>query len=83
MNLKNGGTGKKQKDLKGGVFRVLREIEKRRILHYLQFAENKVDLLHFVQWLEAYSDGLFHVNIKDREWLENHKKSLQEGKNGI
>jgi len=51
---------------------VLREIEKTRILQYLQFAQNEVDLLHFVQWLETYGNGLFHVNRGKRPKERNN-----------
>lgn len=55
-----------------GLKIMVREIEKTRILQYLQFAENEVDLLHFVQWLEAYSNGLFHVNKGKRPKEKNN-----------
>lgn len=55
-----------------GLKIMVREIEKTRILQYLQFAENQVDLLHFVQWLEAYSNGLFHINKGKRPKEKNN-----------
>ena len=51
---------------------MLKEIEKTRILQYLQLAQNEVDLLAFVQWLEANSDGLFHVNKGKRPKEKNN-----------
>ena len=51
---------------------MVREIEKTRVLQYLQFAENEVDLLHFAKWLETYSDGLFHINKGKRPKEKNN-----------
>jgi hypothetical protein len=51
---------------------MVREIEKRRILQYLQFTENEVDLLKFAAWLETYSDGLFHINKGKRPKEKNN-----------
>jgi hypothetical protein len=49
-----------------------KEIEKTRVLQYLQFAQNEVDLLHFVKWLETYGNGLFHVNKGKRPKEKNN-----------
>ena len=51
---------------------MLKEIEKTRILQYLQFAQKEVDLLHFAEWLEVYSDGLFHINRGKRPKERNN-----------
>ena len=55
-----------------GLKIMVREIEKTRILQYLQFAENQVDLLHFAKWLETYSNGLFHINKGKRPKEKNN-----------
>lgn len=55
-----------------GLNVMVREIEKTRVLQYLQFAENEVDLLRFTRWLEAYSDGLFHINKGKRPKEKNN-----------
>lgn len=58
-----------------------KEIEKTRILQYLQFAENEVDLLNFAKWLETYSDGLFHVNKGKRPKEKNNYFADKQGAN--
>jgi hypothetical protein len=37
-------------------------IEKTKILQYLEFTQDEVDLMNFAKWLEANSSGLFHIN---------------------
>jgi hypothetical protein len=51
---------------------MVKEIDKTRVLQYLQFAQNEVDLLHFVKWLETYGNGLFHVNKGKRPKEKNN-----------
>jgi hypothetical protein len=58
-----------------------KEIEKTKILQYLQFAQNEIDLLHFVQWLEVNSDGLFHVNKGKRPKEKNNYFPNKKGAN--
>ncbi len=62
-----------------GLKIMVREIEKTRILQYLQFAENEVDLLNFTRWLETYSDGLFHVNKGKRPKEKNNYFADKQG----
>lgn len=51
---------------------MLKEIEKTKILQYLQFAQDEIDLMNFVKWLEANSNGLFHVNKGKRPKEKNN-----------
>lgn len=47
-------------------------IEKAKILQYLQFTQDEIDLMSFVKWLEANSSGLFHVNKGQRPKERNN-----------
>lgn len=44
---------------------------KTQILEYLSFAPEELDLLKFVQWLELYSEGVFHVEKGKRPEIRN------------
>lgn len=60
---------------------MLRVIEKDKIFQYLEFTKDEVDLMTLVQWLEANSDGLFHINKGKKPKEKNNYFPNKKGAN--